>query len=38
MKWRNCCLVHPSVRNISACSGQITNTDGSSSGHQLVLH
>src|SRR6266498_2541276 len=34
MKRRSCCLVHPAARNISACSGQITNTDGSSSGHQ----
>ena len=35
---RSRCLVQPASRNICACSGQITNTDGSASGHQLVLH
>ena len=37
MNCRSRCLVQPASRNICACSGQITNTDGSASGHQFVL-
>ena len=37
MNSRSRCLDQPASRNICACSGQITNTDGSASGHQFVL-
>src|SRR5215472_8386790 len=36
MSSRSRCLLQPASRNIVACSGQITNTEGSASGHQFV--